>query len=343
MIRRNENKRKTHIWAFGIMAALCLSACGGANSEEVATETENLVYTMTELDANMDLSELYFCNICNGKLCYISDEELGEVTQLSVPELDKQVTKLVWSEDYQIGLKDKIRLEQIAVGDDGSIYVVALLPLSNNNGNFTPFLCKFNAEGQMVYAQRMSDMMREVDEKGWSSRFQLEVDSQGRAYISHEYKVFLYDENGEYKESIEVIAPEDTLSYRIYDMSPGRDGKMYLYYPDKGYGNIAEIDFAERKFINVQEVTMGDNFCFDVEDGFYVSSGESLFFYATDLPTVNRMKEEQFCWWDFLIYEDNINQIAVTGEGKLLVVVSGTQEERSGVFLFEQIPQAKKQ
>lgn len=302
------------------------------------------VWAKVKLDVETDMYQAMYANYCNGKIYYPDVKEIDRIIELDPLSGRERVIPLKWSEEESFPWAKTTRLQEIAVGEDGSIYCIVIASYSSDveRGWMVnkDYLCKFSEEGNLVYVTEVTEQVRSMETKGWSSVFMLETDTKGRVYLGHTYACFLYDEHGTYDKCINVNPERSLNDSMIYDIVPGRDGTIYVYGKENNI-RLMQADYDTGTLVFEQDMLYGELFCFDAIDGIYVRTEESLYYYDTDLPVMGRVPEKLFDWWDLLIYKNNVTVIAAPKENCVLVSVASGLEESCGIFLIEKMPKWK--
>ena len=302
------------------------------------------VWAKVKLGVELDMFQSVFSNYCNGKLYYPDLQGIENILELDPLSGEERRIALKWSAEESFPWAKSTRIQEIAVGADGSIFCIMVASYSSDTQIGwrvnKDYLCKFSKDGKPVYVTEVTEQVRSVEVKGWTSNFIMEADTMGRVYLAHPYACFLYDESGTYEKCIDINPERDLNDSTVYDIAPGRDGTIYFYGREDNI-RLMKADYESSTLVYDQDIMLGKLFCFDVEDGIYVSTSESLYRYATDMPVVGRATEKLFDWWDLLIYKDNVAVIAAPKENCVLVAVASGLEESCGVFLIEKMPKWK--
>jgi len=235
-------------------------------------------------------------------------------------------------------------MSEITVAEDGTVYGIVLVRAQRqsivNIGYTIPYLCKFSPRGELIYATDIREQLQETGNGSWSSIYRMQVDEKGRACLAHPTRLFLYDENGNFDKVIPVNSDAGTTSIGVLDLVTGQDGNVYLYYYKNGY-RLARINYETGELVSEQELLVGELFCFDAVDGFYVSDSDSLYRYDTTMPVAGRVAEKLFDWWDLSIFGEKVTMIGCPSEDCIIAVVFSTLEDRGGVYLIQKMPKWK--
>jgi len=343
-------RRRLGALAIALVMAVQLAACGDAESAGDLRQISEWVWVPEYVDVGDESVSYYEMKQVGDGLYYIS-YDWDEETQVSSQSLckysltDGSVTKKpLMLEEVENGGQN---VNSYTVAEDGSLYAVVYTYIYSESEEGQEyqeperFLCKFDAEGKMVYKNSMAEQMKDGDNY---VRY-MAIDGEGRLYVATESSVWLYNGEGAYQGTIDMSAGAGGW---IQAMGMGRDGKMYIsYYSYDGSGSsnvLKELDYDNKKagasyegFVNGN----GDALIPGIEKDFLVYDGTAVYEY--DMAT--QTKEELFRWIESDINGNYVRSIGMTEDGRLVAVINDWEDEaNSGIALLtktssDQVPQ----
>lgn len=324
---------KKKIWKRTIETAvmalmiLLFTACGNSNEPEQVQKEFVYVPEYVELPPE---GQYYNSQVIGDYLYYNEyayDEQTGESSEsfckLSIK--DGTVTKLPLDTGENGGIN------QYTVGEDGSIYTMVYKWSMDENdpmgGRSSQEICKFDSNGEVVYRTCIDEL---IDENGYIGA--MAVDAEGRAYLTSEGFVLLFDSEGK---SAGKVSIGGAMNSWINCAGKGKDGKVYVCCSSGNGGNqLIEIDFDKKATgSNYDNFPNGNSSGLypGLEKDFLVSDGNTVYEY--DLKT--QTKEAVFDWLDSDINGQYVNALGVTTEGKMVAIINDWSNGANEVAVLE--------
>jgi len=316
--------------------AVPLGACGREDSGSV--EQKEWVYVPEFL--TMDEEEIsYYEMKLSGDALYYTTWDWDEEAEISTVNLcrysltDRQTTEIPLS--WQDGEENR-NIRNFQVAQDGSIYLTTyqytLVEGTEDEYQNQTFLCRFDAQGNQIFQEDMTERMNEDPENSYIQNISL--DGQGRIYLDSQSTIWLYDAEGKYQGNI----PLDGAGSWIQGIGRGKDGKVYIssYSYDgtsAGY-TLIELDFDNKKLGASYQGYPGGNGSQTLTPGIekdflvYDSTGA----YEYDLAT--QTQEPLFDWLDSDINGSNVRAFGVLEDGRYVAVYEDWMSEDRGVAIL---------
>lgn len=181
------------------------------------------------------------------------------------------------------------------------------------------FLKKFDAQGQQVFEQDITEQLNEDEEHEYMEA--MCIDNEGRIYTLSNDWIRLFDKEGKYAGKI-----SGSVSY-FSALGRGKDGKVYACYYDNNSGDnsyvLAEVDFAGKKLGDVHKnFIRGNNsngsLAAGVEKDFLIQDGTDVYEYDLATDTAEKL----FNWIDCDINGNYVDKLAASADGRLLVLLN---------------------
>lgn len=341
MEKKNKKKRKLsgcrRFAALTLAAAVTLSAasCGNEDSSGDSVKKEWL-YVPEFLTLDEEGVSYYEMQLAGGDLYYISwnwDEETGtssqDICRYSLEDRELTSHTITWPEEGDQNLGS------YAIGQDGSLYAM-VRSYSEDYKNVKQYLAKFDAEGKNVFYKEITDRL------GEDNYIQnIKVDSEGRLYLAGNDQIWLFDGEGNYKNSISLASMGDVW---LNQLGSSNDGKVYISYRsyngDSRTSVLAEIDFEGGKIGESYEDVPGDNFGPGLEKDFLVWDGNAVYEY--DLK--KKQKELVLEWLDSDINGNTVRSFGTLEDGRIVAVIEDWENNDNSIALLtktkaEEVPQ----
>ncbi len=360
MIRLNRKRKTVRLLTFVLLAAMAVSlaACGG-KQEDPGNNTNNKkpeehkefvwVPEFKEIETG---SNLYNAKIKGDYLYYIDykwDEETQRGTTMlsSVSVTDGQAgpqISLTQNQDEEAGEDDKSAasdsnrsFSQFEVDEEGNLTVIEeVTHWSEDNYTQEHYLCKYNAQGEKLSEQDFSDRMDENN--SWIRSFAL--DGQGRAYVTCDSSILLFDAEGNFSGTI-------TLDSGVWmrGMGVGKDGKMYISLDQSGsnYAVLREIDFEGKALGQTYNNFISGNsesgLIKGIEKDFISCDSTGLYEYDIETQTAEML----FDWLDCDIDGSYVNFVHTMDDGRILAVTYNWETQKAELALLTKKPAAEVQ
>ncbi len=331
--------------ALAAVTALPLAACGNVDTSG-NVEQKEWIYVPEFRTIEGDNVSYYDMKVIQDNIYYTSwkrNEASGSQSQVlnKYSLVDGQTTAVTMQ--WKGGSTD-YNMSDYLVGEDGSIYSImySYEPVPGTEGDFKRIcsLCKFDAQGNQIY---MEDLTEKMEEQGAYLR-SIAADGQGRIYLNVESSVWLYDTEGKYQGAISLESITDGW---VNGMGTGKDGKVYLLYysntGDRGGYNLVELDYDNKKTGTIYSdfpSYNADQLSIGAEKDFLVFDANRVYEY--DLAT--QTKEAIFEWIDSDINGSNVRSLSVLSDGRLVAIYEDWQENDNGFAILtktkgDQVPQ----
>lgn len=315
--------RKLLVPVFALALGFMLTACGG---ESASTNQVMPEYTYVPQYIELDSENGYYGVKIRGNELYNQVYEFDETAMTATQKIVKQsIAEGTLSEEVVLLEFDEYKsIQNFTVDADENIYTLEMqYPEVSEEEMMTEayyesrqsFLRKYDAQGELVYEQDISELLQEDDMYGYLDN--MCADALGRLYATSNDKIRLFDENGNY------VGDVQTDSW-INSMGQGKDGKMYASYYDNvstdGSYILAEIDFVGKKLGASYKNFYGGNtntLIPGIEKDFLVQDGTKVYEYEMASQT----STELFNWVDCDINGSYVNNMSVTDDGKIIVLM----------------------
>lgn len=326
-----RNKKLKQIWKRAISVSLAavmtfsLAACG--KEEEKKEELPEYTYVPQYIE--LDSEQSYWNAALRGDSLYNLVQNWDEATNTSSQKLMKYSMEggKFGEGETMLELNDGNNIQSFTVDKEGSFYLMKIKYPELEEGEEPgedywekrqTFLYKYDAGGQQVYEQNITEQLMEDD--GHSYMDTMLPDEQGRLYGISGDLIRLFDKDGRYAGK---ISDEETYFSGI---GQGKDGKIYVSYYDRAAeGNsyvLAEVDFDGKKLGKVYKNFVGGNgndiLTPGIEKDFLVQDGTNVYEY--DLAT--ETAEPLFNWLDCDINGNYVEKMGITEDGRLIVMIN---------------------
>lgn len=316
--------KRTAIIAAASIMTLSLVSCGNQennNVESVETPRNEFVYVPEYISLGNKENANYYNLKMAGNSLYYTYYNYDEATQTSEKKimaysLDTNEEKAL---DIQIG--DNSDISQFTVDKDGNVYAVEYdygEPTADGMMEGTQLLCKYDAQGNEVYKQDITEIMKSDENNSWVSN--IAVDDQGRLYMTSDNLIRLFDTEGK------LYGTVSQNNGWIQGIGCGKDGKVYISYYDStsatGGRVLTEVNFDGKAFgqtyTNFPNSNGSGSISVGVEKDFLVSDDSKVYEY--DMAT--QTYEELFSWLDSDINGTYVNYVGALENGKLLALIN---------------------
>ena len=304
------------------MLTTALAACG--NSEKASNggmEQKEFVYVPEYITiGNEEDTNFYNMQMKGNSLYYTKghyDEE-AQVYKTTYMEysLETQETK-----ELPIKTGENRDVNNWVVDKDGNFYTIEYCWGDPSGDGMMPestqALCKYDAQGAVVYEQDITKIMQSDENNSWVSS--VVVDEQGHLYMTSDNLIRLFDEQGN------LYGEINQNNGWIQGIGVGRDGKVYISYYDNtsadgGYV-LTELDYQGKKlgqsYTNFPNGNGNGELSKGITKDFLVSDSSKVYEY--DLTT--QTYEVLFDWLDSDINGTYVDYVGALENGKLLAVI----------------------
>ena len=339
------------VTAFLLAGMLCLSlgACGG--------EETGPGYAVGGSSANTENGEK---QVSDGQITFVEkEEEFLCFTEEVAITLDSYPVVSVWKDclyygdgqalnsysfvDGSLSTRElkwanapaKWKLYQSELDSDGNVY--GIVTAKETTGTLT-YVCKFDVNGEAIYAYNLTDDLEQNDRSSWSSNWRTGVDAEGRFYLADDDLMWIINAEGTQKDSVSI---DKTSDFTIGDIARTADGRLHITYnggiskkcyigeltPDfEGKGGEDAVSYQEKVMVNGME-TMG-------ESGLLVYDRNGAYQYDLAEQTFTQM----FSWENAGVEGDRIIYAGILTDGRVVAVTYGNS---SHVYLVESLTKAQ--
>ncbi len=330
MEKKNKEKGKLSVGrrfgALGMAVAMALTAaaCGSTEQTEESAKKE-WIYVPEFITLEDERASFYNMKLAGENLYYISwnwNEETEEQTQdfcrYSLADRAMTSNTIVWPEEGDYNL------DEYTVGADGRLYAMVRV-YSEDYSSSKQYLAGFDAEGKNVFYKEISDRLGEEYVQ------QICVDEQGRLYLAGRDQIWLFDGEGNYRNTISLASAGDVWLDKV---GCSRDGKAYAAYNSySGNGSsslIAEIDYDGGKLGEAIEGFPGNDFGPGLETDFLVEDSKGVYEYDLNKKQKSLMME----WVDSDINGDTVRSFGMLEDGRLVAVIEDWENNDSSIALL---------
>lgn len=300
------------------ITVLSLAACGKGDSQ---TEHKEFVYVPEYIEMNnAEEANLYNMQVA-GNCMYYFQYSWDEATMTSSTDICEYNLDTGEINKLPITMGENRNVQNYVVDEQRNLYTIEYQWMANDamtdySENY--FLCKYDAQGNVVLEQDITDVVKKDDEYGYISN--LIVDANGRFYAAADDKIRLFDTNGSYVGDVSVDGSW------IQGMGIGKDGKVYITYYDQtsadgGYV-LTEIAFESRQLgTSYQNFPNGNGngmLAKGLEGDFLVNDGNRVYEYSMETQTAT----ELLAWLDSDINGTYVNYVGALENGKLFAVIN---------------------
>lgn len=306
-----------------VVMSMSLIACGskpaGQQNSDNVTEAVEFVYVPEYIEMeNADEMVLYSMQIL-GNSMYFFNYSFDEETLTSTTALCEYSFESGQMTELPAQIPEERSVNNFRVDDAGNLYTVEYQWMENENtfeSTELYFLCKYDAQGNSVLNQEISDIVKKDDEYAYVNAFT--TDAQGRYYLSLDDTILLFDENGQHKGE---IVNDDW----IQGMGTDREGKVYITaYDSSSAGGclLKELSFESKSIGQSYQNFPGSNgngtLVSTTEGKFLVNDGSRLYEYDKETQEAGVL----LTWLDCDINGTYVNNVGVLSDGRILAVIN---------------------
>lgn len=315
-----KNWKRISTFILSAVMAFSLAACGGRETEGAVVHKEYIyVPEYIEME-NAEDANLYNMQVA-GNSIYFSKHIFDEVAMTSTMKLCEYSLETKELKELPIVFEEGRDLQSYYVDGQGNLYAVAYQWQANEDMSEyseSYILCKYDAQGNIVVEEDITDVVKKDDEYGYINNFI--VDAQGRFYASADDKIRLFDANGQYMGDVQ------TTGNWIQSMGTDKEGKVYVSYYDSASGNggyvLSEVIFESKQmgqsYQNFPSGNGNGNLAKGLEGDFLVNDGSRVYeYHLADQSTT-----ELFSWLDSDINGTYVNYVGVLDNGQLFAVIN---------------------
>ena len=315
-----KGKRVTALVLCAVMM-LGLTACGKKEADSAVTEQENYVYVPEYMEMeNSENANLYNLQVHGSNIYYMTynyDEATG-VSRNAICEYSLETGEV---KELPFAFENERSAQSYFVDAQGGLCTVEyqwIASESGENGTENYFLCKYDAQGNLISEQDITEIVLDGQDYGYINSFV--ADGQGRFYATADEKIFLFDAEGNYKGNV------NTEGSWIQGIGTGNDGKVYVtYYDSTGSSNgyiLSEVSFEEKKLAASYKNfpnSNGNGILVQNQEGkFITNDGSRVYEYDMNSQSYT----ELFAWLDSDINGNYVNYLGVLSDGKLFAVIN---------------------
>lgn len=315
-----KNWKRICAFILSTVMAFSLAACGNRETEGTVVHKE-YVYVPEYIEiADAEDSNLYNMQVAGNSIYFIKHifDEVAMNSTMKICEYSLETKEL---EELPIVLEQGKNLQSYYVDNQGNVYAVlyqwqADEDMSESGESY--FLCKYDAQGNKVIEQDITDILTKDSEYAYVNNFM--VDAQGRFYAVTDSIIRLFDANGQYKGEIQ------TSGNWIQALGTDKEGKVYASYYDSTSGTggyvLAEVIFESKQMGQIYQNFPGGNgngnLVKGLEGDFLVNDGSRVYEYRL----ADQSTTELLSWLDSDINGTYVNYVGVLDNGMLFAVMN---------------------
>lgn len=323
-----------------LLLGLSLTACGssdssGSSHSDKSNAERDSVFLAEFISPEGNYIDYGSIQSSGESLCYLSMEQ-NPATQLyeqcinlySPESKSRTFAFLVWPKE-----QENIHLTEYIFDADANLYALAV-SYSRNPPGSKDFLCKFDSQGNCLFARDITKRLRKDPESPTFISAVL-LDSENRIYLQGNEEIWLFDGDGNAQGKISPDSSENGGTKWINAVFPSGDGKMYASYtsldsPVRNY-TLAELDFENQSMKTVSSDFPGNHeFAPGSALGLLMQSSVSLSAYD---PVTNK-EEFLLNWMDCNINGNNVLNFWEDENGRLLAVIDDSQNGGGEIALL---------
>lgn len=320
--------------AMAMVLVWSLASCGkGEESSGTQWEPPEWVYVPEYMDLEGDDISYYSMKL-EGDYLYYETSFYDEEAERWNSGLGRYSLQDGSRESIPLDTGDG-HLDEIGIGEDGSIYAVLYFWSSDETtGEYSSWqeLAKYSPGGETVWRMELGDIM---EENNISYIQNIAVDGQGRIYISADEQIFLLDEEGAFRGVVDLGSG---ISSWVNSLGRGKDGKMYAsvyYHRGESSGlELSEIDFEKKavaaSYENFPNGNSNGGLTQGVEHDFLVQDSNGLYGYDCETQSAELL----FKWMDSDINGEYVNATGIAPDGRILAVINDWGSDESSVVLL---------
>lgn len=316
----------------GMLAAasviiLFMVSCGKQENEVVSEQAaeKKFVYVPEYI-----LGDANFYNIeVAGSSMYYSKYSYDEAAQTSETSMMSYSLETGEEKKLDISFEENRSVLYFTVDQEGNVYTAEysyadMLSEAAEEAEAAAeaeekqLLCKYDAQGNTVYEQNITEIMQSDENNSWINR--IVADGQGRLYVASDNIIRLFDAEGNFYGNASMDKGW------IQSMGCGKDGKIYVTYYDttsaEGGIVLSEVNYDGKQlgqtYVNFPNSNGNGKLSAGFEKDILVSDENKVYEY--DLAT--QTYEEVLTWLDSDINGSYVNYVGVLENGKLLVQIN---------------------
>jgi len=318
------NGKKVFTTILSLMV-LCFTACenGNANAEVsnvILQEriNEDLVYFAANMDLELEsqVSSVDF-KVYGTNVYYPSG---NSIVNYSAIEEEKTVDHYQWPDAPGEWALQRVSYSSagevyalVSVGGDGDKSAAgAAADATDAAAEATLYLCKFNADRNLVFAKSLSEYFKESHKSHSAQRIKLEVGPDGRVYVSTAEAILIFESDGKDVDTVSFGKGKDV---HILDFQGDAEKKLYVLYKDNTTGEqyVAEID-VEKKAVTAVQQTIGLSGIGVSDDVILGYNGATVYTYDRETFELT----ELFKWDECNVTEVTIYSVKQLADGRIL-------------------------
>jgi len=320
MMKRYMKKGKG-VCALVVATALmmALTACGN-HQAQTSAELKEYVYVpeYIELDNSQNLN-MYNMQVVGNSMYYTS-YSYDEVALTASEKICKHSLETGEVSTLPVAFGENRSLNGFCLDEAENVYTIEYqwnMTEDMFSSSESYFLCKYDAAGNQLLDEDITDIVKKDDEYGYINRFV--VDASGRYYATADDKIRLFDAGGQYQGDVNLNGSW------IQGMGIGKDGKVYATYYDTtsstgGYV-LAEVMFESKQlgqsYENFPNGNGNGNLIQGLEGDFLVNDGSQVYEYSIETQATT----ELLSWLDSDINGTYVEYVGALEDGRLFAVI----------------------
>ena len=302
--------------------AVSLTACGnGGKTDSNVSGQKEFVYVPEYIKLGVDEDTHIYNIFVAGNSVYYTQNYFNQETTTWETNFIEYSVDTAETREIPIKQDENGNISHYVVDADGNFYTVEYhYGEPDENGMYggeTQALCKYDAQGNVVYQQDITEIMQSDINNAWVSG--IVADAQGRIYMTSDNLIRLFDEEGKLHGTI------DQNNGWVNGIGTGKDGKVYICYYDQNSSNgsmaLTEINYEGKQlgqtYTNFPNGNNSGNLPLGIDKDFLVHDGSRVYEYDMAAQSY----EEIFTWLDSDINGSYVDYVGVLENGKILTVI----------------------
>ena len=322
-----------------VILILSLVACGNQQNDDVAGSTDiandtEIVYVpeFVELEGaeSIGWSNMRFVGDDLYYISYNWDTDLKTLISIS---LNRYSISENTTAEMELPLPEDASIDMWTVGEDGSFYAILSFLEWNEvtqSPKYTYRLEKYDAKGEELF---VSDITELLNTEGFRKR--IEVDGEGRTYISDNISMWLFDANGG---QAGRVGSGSGMGGQVNSFCRGTDGRIYVAVTQNdGNGSVTNlwaVNFEKKELEDIcSDFLIADVFCQNTGDNFVLYDNSAVYVY--DMKS--QEAEKLFAWLDCDMNGMNVKGFGVLADGRIAAAFQDLQSYDSGLVVINGI------
>ena len=312
-----------------VLLLLGLASCGRSGDD--AGNQWVYVPEFLSLEGEEDINWYDVC-LVEDNLYYISDT-WDEETETHSTFLHRYSLSDSTADEVELSLPEGVNLNCWTIGADGCLYAALVIwdwndaaGISNN----TYMAAKYDTQGKELFVRDFTDIV-----EGESYLDDIDVDGEGRIYISEHSAIWLFDAEGNPCGNVDLGFG---MSGWINSCCRGKDGRVYAAvtsYDGNGSSTALSVVNFEKKSLESSYTGFpsAEVLVQDAEGNFVLHDGTSVYVYRLE----DQEKEQLFDWLDCDINGDSVRAFNVLSDGRIVAIYQDWNRNESGLVALNKV------